>query len=81
MMKRAIPALILALGLSMPAMAGTCSEDMAKVTTALESMELSDDLRSRVKEQVDKAKSEESAGNEEACVATLSEVITALGIE
>jgi hypothetical protein len=80
-MKAAAPALALLLALAVPALAGTCQEDLAKVDAAIAAPDLAPDLKTQAQDMAAQAKQLCDAGNEEEGVDILAEAIALLGIE
>jgi hypothetical protein len=80
-MKAAALAAALIIALAAPAMAGSCDEGLAKIETALQSADLSPDVKAEVADMRKQAEQLCGAGNEEEGTDVLAEAAALLGIE
>lgn len=80
-MKRTILAIALAFGLTAPAVASQCPQDMAAIDKAMQSAKLSDAKKAEVMELRQKGEEQHKAGEHAASVKTLGEAKQILGIQ
>jgi hypothetical protein len=80
-MKAAALTLALIIGLAAPAMAGSCDEGLAKIATALQSADLSPDVKAEVTDMRKQAEQLCGEGNEEEGTDVLAEAAALLGID
>jgi hypothetical protein len=81
MMRKVILAAALAATMGIPALAGQCEDDIAKIDKALASMELAPDERAQLEDMREQAQKLCSAGNVQEGLDVASEAKAMLNIE